>query len=73
MWSSYKANLPIDGIHIPPIFPERKRSLLQMLRIEKHFEKKLNKIAAANQEADNEGKPRPKSSSSLNTIRFNQL
>ena len=73
MWSSYRANLPIDGIHIPPLFPERKRTLLQMLRIEKHFEKKLNKIAAANQEADEEGKPKSKSSSSLNTMRFTQL
>jgi hypothetical protein len=49
---------------------------MQMLRIEQHFAKKLNKIAAANEEAEQEGNPnknRQKSSSSLNTMRFNQF
>lgn len=76
IYTSHKANLPIQGIHFPPLIPERKRTLLQMLRIEAHFQKKMNKIAAANEEAEAEGKPhqnQKKSSSSLNTMRFTQF
>ena len=72
MWTSYKANLPIDGIHFQPLIPERKRALLQMLRIEKHFANKKQKLSKSIE--DNEENPRQKkSSSSLNTMHFNQL
>lgn len=74
MWSSYKANLPIAGIHFEPLIPERKRALLQMLRIERHFADKKQKLSKPIQDDGEEDNPRrKKSSSSLNSITFNQL
>lgn len=76
MWSSYKNNLPIDGIHFQPLIPERKRALMQMLRIERHFAEKKHKLSKPIQDEGEEDKPRQKkskSSSSLNSITFNQL
>jgi hypothetical protein len=73
MWSSYKANLPIDGIHFPPLIPERKRALLQMLRIEKHFAEKKQKLSKPIQDDEEDNPRQKKSSSSLNTMHFNQL
>jgi hypothetical protein len=75
MWTSYKSNLPIDGIHFPPLIPERKRALLQMLRIERHFANKKQKLSKQIEDDDEEN-PRTKkskSSSSLNSMTFNQL
>ncbi len=37
------------GIHLPPYIPERKRTLFQMLRLEQHFQKKLEKLQKAQQ------------------------
>lgn len=71
MWTSYKANLPIDGIHFPPLIPERKRALMQMLRIERHFSQKKQKLSKPIQ--DEEDPKSRKSSSSLNTMTFNQI
>jgi hypothetical protein len=73
MWISHKANLPIDGIHFKPLIPERKRSLLQMIRIEKHFENKKAKISKQLKDAEAEETRTKKSSSSLNTMHFNQF
>jgi hypothetical protein len=81
MWTSYKVNLPIDGIHFQPLIPERKRALMQMLRIEKHFAAKKQKLSKPIQDdgdGEEEDKPRQKqkktqSSSSLNSMTFNQL
>jgi hypothetical protein len=71
MWTSYKANIPIDGIHFPPLIPEKKRALLQMLRIEKHFANKKQKLSK--QIEDEENPKSKKSSSSLNSMTFNNL
>jgi GR25 family glycosyltransferase involved in LPS biosynthesis len=82
MWTSFKVNLPIDGIHFQPLIPERKRALLQMLRIEKHFAAKKQKLSLNKQIQDNEEeeetsqkkkKTQSKASSSLNSMTFNQL
>jgi hypothetical protein len=81
MWTSYKVNLPIDGIHFQPLIPERKRALLQMLRIEKHFAAKKQKLSLNKQIQDDEQEQedtptrhgKKKASSSLNSMTFNQL
>jgi len=73
MWTSYKANLPIDGIHFQPLIPERKRALLQMLRIEKHFAAKKQKLSKAIEDEEDPRQKKTQSSSSLNSMSFNKF
>ena len=84
IYQSYKANLPIEGIHFQPLYPARKRTLFQMLRLEQHFEKKKQKLGNIDekmqQELEGKSKGRTKGradsqedDSSLNTMRFSQL